>query len=170
MPSGIKRECSADNNILLSLKNYDDIEDKKNWSNVAEAAEDVTDLTWTAPPEKMPDAGVKGLKALTTVKMTTTGSLKAKNLYAKTPAEAASLLAHIRKSPQENLYVVPVDKKGKVTNSSLKRSELGDIEVESCLVDTFRQLEVPATKGEGISIVSYPFVPHEEGRPARPTE
>ena len=63
-----------------------------------------------------------------------------------------------------------VDKKGKVTNSSLKRSELGDIEVESCLVDTFRQLEVPATKGEGISIVSYPFVPHEEGRPARPTE
>ena len=100
-------------NILLSVKPYDNIEDKKNWSQVAEAAEDFKDLEFTSPV-KTTDAGVKGLKAMTTVGMATTGSLKAKNLYAKTPAEAASLLAHIRKHPQENLYVVPVDKKGKI--------------------------------------------------------
>ena len=97
----------------MSVKPYDNIEDKKNWSQVGEAAEDLKDLEFT-PPAKITDAGVKGLKAMTTVKMTTTGSLKAKNLYAKTPAEAASVLAHIRKSPQENLYTITVDKKGKI--------------------------------------------------------
>lgn len=63
-----------------------------------------------------------------------------------------------------------VGKTGKVDNSTLKHSELGSIEIETCLVEAFGKLVVPTPAGAGISVVTYAFVPHEAGRPALATE
>lgn len=63
-----------------------------------------------------------------------------------------------------------VGKDGTVTNSTLKHSELGDLGIEACLVDRFAELVLPAPTGGGIAVVSYPFVPTAESRPARATE
>lgn len=78
-------------------------------------------LDFSAPVKELGPAGAAqgdplpgALRAIVRTRMATTGSLRAGTLYARSPAEAASLLAHIRKGPQEHLYVVAADATGKI--------------------------------------------------------
>ncbi len=93
------------------------------WNEIHEpkAAYRQLQLDFSAPAKPRGPAGTAqghslpaDLQARVRTGMATTGSLRAGSLYARGPAEAASLLAHIRKSPQENLYLVAVDEAGKI--------------------------------------------------------
>jgi len=93
----------------------DNIYSPESWKPIAKIGEAETAAAKSVSfkqPTRQSD--IEGLQASTTTRMVTTGSLKAKSLYARTPAEAASLMAHIRKHAQENLYLVAVNEKGKI--------------------------------------------------------
>jgi diguanylate cyclase (GGDEF)-like protein len=93
----------------------DNIYSPESWKPIAKIGEAATAAAKSVSfkqPTRQSD--IEGLQASATTRMVTTGSLKAKNLYARTPAEAASLMAHIRKHAQENLYLVAVNEKGKI--------------------------------------------------------
>lgn len=53
-------------------------------------------------------------------------------------------------------FVVAAD--GSVSSSSVKKSSMGDAEVESCILGRFRRMTFPAPRGGGMAIVSYPFL------------
>jgi hypothetical protein len=61
-----------------------------------------------------PPKPVGGKKPSQRVRMVTTGNIKASNNYVKGPADAAALLSHIRKSAQENAYMITTDADGRV--------------------------------------------------------
>ncbi|MFT5679415.1 MAG: hypothetical protein ACI8RZ_000319 [Myxococcota bacterium] len=47
---------------------------------------------------------------------------------------------------------------GSVSRSSIKKSSMGNSAVESCLTSRFMRMQFPEPKGNGIVIVSYPFM------------
>ena len=47
---------------------------------------------------------------------------------------------------------------GSVSSASLKESSMGNATVESCVVNRFKTMKFPEPQGQGIVIVSYPFL------------
>ncbi|MBW1697850.1 MAG: hypothetical protein JRH18_19980 [Deltaproteobacteria bacterium] len=73
------------------------------------------DFKERSPKERAEDLEISDLSGdAQRVRMASTGRIKGPSPYIHSAQEAASLLAHIRKSPQELFYVVTVDDTGKI--------------------------------------------------------
>ena len=51
-----------------------------------------------------------------------------------------------------------ISKDGTVSKASVKKSSMGNKKVEGCLAEQFKRFKFPKPKGNGIVIVTYPFV------------